>query len=142
MNADFGDEEISGYLAPLRFYGKAVAVAGGDPAICHRTCRALVQGAATMAGVDLNGGFTKAAAEEVDGRPFQAHASRPERTNDALRAIVSDLGRVGAAVEIVGAPQGRSRFQVDAELNGCYHPSAASPAPPPISVETIHANAS
>ena len=96
------DTPVPDYPSLLRLDGKRFVVVGAGQGIGRQTSHALASVGAKLLCVDNREDLAKEIADEVNGVPFVADATKREDADAAVAACVSEFGGIDGMVDIVG----------------------------------------
>ena len=96
------DTPVPDYPSLLRLDGKRFVVVGAGQGIGRQTSHALASVGAKLICVDNREDLAKEIADEVNGVPFVADATKRDDANAAVQACVDELGGIDGMVDIVG----------------------------------------
>jgi NAD(P)-dependent dehydrogenase (short-subunit alcohol dehydrogenase family) len=116
VQVDFDVETVADYSARLKLDGRVVAVVGAGRGIGRQTCHALTQAGARVACVDVDMRFAQKVADEVGGQPFRADVRHEAAVVGVFDEIEASFGRLDGVVDIVGASDGRTLGDFDADF--------------------------
>jgi NAD(P)-dependent dehydrogenase (short-subunit alcohol dehydrogenase family) len=96
------DTPVPDYPGLLRLDGKRFVVVGAGQGIGRQTSHALASVGAKLICVDNRDDLAKEIADEVNGVPFVADATKRDEANAAVDACVAEFGGIDGMVDIVG----------------------------------------
>jgi NAD(P)-dependent dehydrogenase (short-subunit alcohol dehydrogenase family) len=96
------DTPVPDYPSLLRLDGKRFVVVGAGQGIGRQTAHALASVGAKLICVDNREDLAKEIADEVNGVPFVADATKRDDANAAVQACTDEFGGIDGMVDIVG----------------------------------------
>ena len=109
------DTPVPDYPGLLRLDGKRFVVVGAGQGIGRQTAHALASVGAKLICIDNRDDLAKEIADEVDGVPFVADATKRDEADMAVAACVSEFGGIDGLVDIVGMAKYRNAVDTSDE---------------------------